>query len=161
MVYEEYLSLFHKHHQMTGFLIHRLQTFYHLQHPFQVNIFYLYFTKEEMEAWPREIKLFDFLGPQSSHCQSQMFSDLSVVFLAHSTLLYTLWVSVWLFGFCHFLLLNLQIFQNASSPSLYHFTPQGHMVIWVSDSSSTVHINLWKIHIQFTVCILLSTHLNC
>lgn len=146
---------------MTDFMIDHLQTFYHLQHAFQVYIFYLYFTKEEMEAWLKEIKLFDFLSAQSSHCQSQMFSDLSLVFLAHSTLLYTLWVSIRLFGFCHFLLLNLQIFQNAFSPSLCHFTPQGHMVIWVSDSSSTVHINLLKIHIQFTVCILLSSPLNC
>lgn len=100
------------------------------------------------------------LSARDSHCQSRMFSDLSVVYLASSTLLYPWWVFVFLAFVITLPTAKLSDFQNASNP-LQPCTSGAPGHLGVGNPNLPVHINLLKNSPSiYAVCTRLSSFLN-
>lgn len=76
----------------------------------------------------------------NSYCQSQMFSDFSVVYLDRSTWLWPPWVKYLTSGFCH-----LSSYCWNVSNSLQLYTSQSFVHLGVGDSGLSMHINVLEI----------------
>lgn len=100
IVCEEHLSLFCKHHRVTSIMIDHLYIFCHLllQHLFQIDISLSPFHQRRNGGSEKSNYL---PSAHNSRGQSQMFSGLSMVYLANRTLLCPPWVSVCHCSFCH------------------------------------------------------------
>lgn len=91
----------------------------------------------------------------NSYCQSQMFSDLSVVYLDHGTWLWPPSMKCLTSGF----VISLPTTEMLLIP-LQLYTSQSFVHLGVGKSGLSVHISVLEILIQFTVCTFLPSFLN-